>query len=181
MTVVATSTMYANPVTVDPVTGAGIGGLGPAGIVTPEAIRIYLRDDATHNILANYKSEISDAQVAQAIMGACSTFNSIPPLGWAVKLDGSDWPTGHQHMLIQGASAWILKGIASHQLRNQYNSTDGNVPHMGIHDKYQQFMHFASDLLQQFRNDVSHLKVVTDLEQASVLSQSPLGNSSWPY
>lgn len=125
MAVIATPTIYNSPLSVDPNTGEGIGGLGYGGIVTADAIRLFLEDTPAMNILSGGKIEFSDAKIEQAVMSACSEYNVIAPLTHVVRFDGSDWPIECPHLLILGASAWLLKGVASSQIRNQFNAQDG--------------------------------------------------------
>lgn len=174
MPVNATPTLYSSPTTINPNTGEGLGGLGPNGIVTPEAVRTFMADYPELNVLNDYQIKMTEKSIVSGIMMTCSMFNSIAPLNWTVKLDGSDWPVAYPHMLIQGVASYWLKGEAALQLRNQFNSSDGNMPAIGIHDKYQSYMHFTQTLAQEVRADISRVKVVSDLERATRVSRSPL-------
>lgn len=174
MTVIATPTLYTNPVTVDPGTGAGLGGLGPGGIVTPEAVRLFLLDRPECNILTAGEIEYIGLHIEQGVMAACSEFNIIAPLTHRLKLDGSDWPELCPHLLILGTAAWLQKGMASKQLRNQFNAQDGNMPRVGIHDKYPMYLQFAQSLQAEFRDGVSRYKQLSDQEQAYRISRSPM-------
>lgn len=174
MPIIATPTLYQNPTTVNPATGEGLGGLGPGGIVTPEAIRMFLQDLPENNILSGGQIEFTEKKIQSAIMAACSEYNTIAPLSSMLKLDGSNWPAGCPHLLILGASAWLLKGEASKQIRNQFNAQDGNVPAVGVHDKFGPFLQFAQTLQQEYRDGVSHWKQLQDLESAYSTSLSPL-------
>lgn len=174
MAVVGTPTIFTNPISVDPSTGAGIGGLGPGGCVTYEAIRCFLLDSPESNFLDGLQIKYSDKQIDQAIMMAVGEYNVIAPLNVRLKFDGSDWPTEAPHLLILGAASYLLKQTANEQLRNQFNAQDGNIPRVGVYDKFPQFLQYAQTLQQEFRDGVSHYKKLRDFESTMGRSYSPL-------
>lgn len=173
MPVIATPTTYTVPTTRNPSTGAGLGGLGPNGLVTPNAIRTFLSDIPELNILNDFQVEFSDALIEQGVAMACSKWNSTAPITSNLKLDGSDWPQGIPHVLMLGTAGWVLKSEASNQVRNQFRSQDGNMPQIGVRDKYQEFLSFSNQLWSEFAADCSRYKQVTDLDNAAILSHSP--------
>lgn len=174
MAVVGTPTELTSPIAINPETGAGLGGLGPNGCVTFEAIRCFLLDTPEANILDNFEIKYTDKLLEQAVMAACSVYNVTSPLLRPVKFDGSDWPQNIPHLLILGAASWVLKITANEQLRNQFTSTDGNVPRVGVYDKFPQFLQYAKTLEQEFRDGVSHFKKLIDLEGSYRTSISPM-------
>ena len=181
MSVVATATIYNTATSVNPNTGEGVGGLGINGIVTEENIRCFLLDSPDANILTAGQTIYNPKQIEQAMMQACGTYNAISPICMQVKLDGSDWPQGIQHLLIMGTASWLLLMTASDQLKNQFNTQDGNVPRVGVHDKYSQYLQFAQTLRQDFKTTLKEWKIAYDMERAFDESSSPLLGSGHYY
>lgn len=174
MPVTATSTLYSSAIAKNANTGAGFGGLGPNGQVTADTIRLFLRDQPELNILNDLEIEFDTVVLEQGIMAACSSFNTTTPIGHTVKFDGSDWPKQAPHLLIIGAAAWVLRTNVAQQIRNQLNAQDGNIPRVGIHDKYQEFLQYSETLRADFRDEVSRLKKSLDFESSYDSLSSPL-------
>ncbi|MEM4206445.1 MAG: hypothetical protein QXQ43_04115 [Nitrososphaerota archaeon] len=121
-------------------------------VVTVEEVRVFMRDLPKYNKLLD-DFQFSQREVDFAIDLTVEEFNSFPPPIQKFTVD--NFPS--KYILLLGVVGNLLSSESILQLRNQVNSTDGDVVPLDIDNKSPQYQQLGNYYKAMFK-ELSLLK-----------------------
>ena len=127
--------------------------------LTKEDLRLFLRDFAPNNILLD-NVQFTSEELEKAINMAADEYQVMPPL------IGGSISSIPRHILMLGASAWLMKSESFLQLRNQATYQDADIAPIGIDDKHQLYLALAARLKEEWNATARAYKQSRNMESS---------------
>lgn len=125
--------------------------------LTPETVRLYIKDDPAANYLITGE-EFSNDRIALAIELTVDTFNFITP---ATSFTLESFPS--KAILLYGALANLYSGQAAMAARNQLSYSDGGIT-IPIEERFQLYQSLAAQYGQQYSDMSKQWKIQHNME-----------------
>jgi hypothetical protein len=122
-------------------------------VVTPDDIRMFMRDYPNMNILLADR-EFSDEEILRAFKMTLSQANII-----ARPTDYTETNFPNAYTLQLGVAAYLLRTESFRQLRNQAQFQDGNIQPIGIDTKQGEYLQQSAQLSAEFQQNMTTIKV----------------------
>lgn len=129
-----------------------------ASPLTPEAVRLYIKDDPANNYLLTGE-EFSDERIALAMEMAVDTFNIVTPI---TSFISENFPS--KALLLYGTLANLYTGQAGLAARNQMSYSDGGIS-LPIEERFQLYQSMAAQYGQQFSDLSKQWKIQYNMER----------------
>ncbi len=135
--------------------------------LTRDHVRQFMRDTppgmvpgtGSENVLLD-GVEFSNQEIDSAVMFTTARYNAMTPIS---SLTAEMIPS---YPLLMGTAAHLLKAESMKQLRNQATTQDGDVPSLGIDDKWQQYRQLAVDMSEEFEKYARAIKTQKNMQAA---------------
>lgn len=138
--------------------------------LTPEKIRLYIKDRVDVNYLLENETQFTDERINNAMELALDQINLVPPItGYT---DMSLLPAATRYLMVLGTLAHLYYGEAGLAARNQFSYSDGGLT-VPLEERFQYWMTLAQQMSNEFQTAVKQWKVAANLDG------SLNGNSSW--
>ena len=126
--------------------------------LTSDEIRMFLRDTVEENsLLDDIEHKKEDIDLAMKL--TVQKWNAVTPvtsLTDPAQLNG--------YVLLCGVCGFLLKSEGLRQNRNQLTVQDGNVAPVGLDDKEDQYLKWASHFQNEFTRVSQQLKIQANME-----------------
>lgn len=128
-----------------------------ASPLSPEQVRIYIKDRADSNYLITGE-EFSDERIELAMELTVDTFNFMTP---TTNYDLTSFPS--KAILLYGTLANLFSGQSALAARNQMSYSDGglNIP---IEERFQLYQSLAAQYGQQYSDLSKQWKIQANME-----------------
>lgn len=133
--------------------------------LTTADIRMFLRDQPSYNILLD-DVEFQNDEINFAVRLTVAKWNALPPI---TSLPGPEYL--NEWVLLCGVCGILLRSEGLRQARNQLRTQDGNIAPVGIDDKEDIYMRWATLFGNEFELHARAAKMQQNME--SILGSGP--------
>ena len=141
-------------------------------VVSPEDVRMYMRDYPNMNILLADR-EFSDEEILKAMKMTLSLANIV-----ARPTDYTYTNFPNAYCFLVGIAAHLMRTESFRQLRNQAQYQDGNIQPVGIDTKQGEYLQQAAQLNSEFQQMVTTIKVNENMSTFGMF-RSPVAQTSY--
>jgi len=141
-------------------------------VVTPDEIRMFMRDYPNMNILLADR-EFSDEEILRAFKMTISQANIIAR---PTEYTETNFPNAYTLQL--GVAAYLLRTESFRQLRNQAQFQDGNIQPVGIDVKQGEYLQQSAQLNAEFMQNITTIKVTENMSTFGMF-RSPVAQTAY--
>jgi hypothetical protein len=141
-------------------------------VVTPDEIRMFMRDYPNMNILLGDR-EFSDEEILRAFKMTISQANIIAR---PTEYTETNFPNAYTLQL--GVAAYLLRTESFRQLRNQAQFQDGNIQPVGIDTKQGEYLQQSAQLNSEFMQNITTIKISENMSTFGMF-RSPVAQTAY--
>lgn len=138
--------------------------------LSPDKIRLYIKDRVDVNYLLENEVQFSDERINNAMELVLDHINIIPPITGYTAL--TQLPQAARYLVVLGTLKHLFQGEAGLAARNQFSYSDGGLT-VPLEERFQYWLTLAQQLGSEFESATKQWKVAANLDG------SLNGNSSW--
>jgi len=127
--------------------------------LTTDVIRMFLRDSPDFNPLLDGDLEFPESDINNAMRLAVSKWNALTPIS-----NVTDPTQLNEYILLCGVCGLLLKSEGLRQLRNGMRTQEGNIAPVGLDEKENEYLKWASHFQQEFDQKAKAYKVQQNME-----------------